>query len=56
MFRKLALLLSMMLIFSLVLVACGGEEAEEPAEEPAEQPAEETAEEPAEETGKKKKK
>ena len=50
MFRKLALLLSMMLIFSLVLVACGGDETEEPADEPAvEEPADEPADEPAEE-------
>ena len=47
MFRKLTLLL--ILLLALGLVACGGDE-EEPAEEPAvEEPAEEAAEEPAEE-------
>jgi len=58
MFKKIALLLSLLLIGALVLTACGGDDptptpepepVEAPAEEPAEEPIEEPAEEPTEE-------
>ena len=53
MFKKLTLLLSLMLVGALLLVACGGEEptavpTEAPAEQPTEAPAEEPTEEPTE--------
>lgn len=61
MFKKISMLLALMLIGALVLTACGGEEAEptaapteapaaEPTEEMAEEPTEEVMEEPTEET------
>jgi len=62
MLKRIALLLSLLLIGALVLTACGGDDptptpepepveapAEEPAEEPVEEPAEEPTEVPAEE-------
>jgi len=58
MLRRIALLLSLLLVGVLVLSACGGEEptatpepapVEEPAEEPMEEPTEEPMEEPTEE-------
>jgi maltose-binding protein MalE len=53
MFKKMTLLLSLMLVGALLLVACGGEEptavpTEAPAEQPTEAPAEEPTEEPTE--------
>ncbi len=53
--KKLLLLISMLVIASMVLVACGGQETateapmEEPTEEPMEEPMEEPTEEPMEE-------
>ena len=52
MFKRIALLLSILLIGALVLTACGGEDptaTPEPVEQPTEAPAEEPAEEPVEE-------
>lgn len=58
MLKRIALLLSLLLVGALILTACGGEDptatpepepVEEPAEEPVEEPAEEPTEEPVEE-------